>query len=260
MRPVINPLNQKVASQWKQCKKTPICLMSDWIRNFFFVLRLRRHADALLLHHPLFGIWELRCVITRSCCCWHECGGSLTWWGFTTGEEDKRQLLVSGWAWRNYWGANWLSALSSLPLWPQRTHVHTVLHICLCRAFTLTSSHLKTFPASFPTLIFTLTYNAKVKDSKIFFKPQNVNGCPKLSPLGLVCCASRELKTEQETIIQTQIEVSHASSSRLLSTFYLIVSVRHPLCSSSESQNELGLIKVGRAFLANLLTAKCMNF
>lgn len=165
--------------------------------------------------------------------------GFLTWCGFATAEEDKRRLLVSGWERRNYGGANWLSALSSLPLWPQHTHIHTVLHSCLCRAFTLTCSRFQTLTDSFPTLIFTLKFNPEVKGSKIFPRPQNVNVFPKLWPLSRVCCASRELNTEQETFIQTQIEVSHPSPSRLLSTLYLIVSVSHipPLRSSSESQN-----------------------
>lgn len=122
---------------------------------------------------------------------------------------------------------------------PAHTHIHTVLHSCLCRAFTLTCCHFQTLTASFPNLIFTLTFNAEVKGSKIFPRPQHVNSFPKLPPLSGVCCASRELNTEQETFIQTQIEVSHPSPSRLLSTFYLIVSVSHipPPCSSSESQN-----------------------
>lgn len=157
----------------------------------------------------------------------HSRGGQKATAGVRLGEEE---LLRSKLA---------LRSISSLPLWPQHTHVHTVLHSCLCRAFTLTCCHFQTLTASFPTLIFTLTFNAEVKGSKIFPRPQNVNSFPKLSPLSGVCCASRELNAEQETFIQTQIEVSHPSPSCLLSTFYLIVSVSHipPLCSSSESQD-----------------------
>lgn len=154
-------------------------------------------------------------------------------------EEDKWRLLVSGWERRNYWGANWLSALSSLPLWPQHIHVHTVLHSCLCRAFTSTSSHFQTFTAPFPSFVFTLWCNAEGKEFKISSRPQNENGSPRLSPLSQVCCALRELNTAQETFIQTHIEVSHPSCGHLLFSFCLIVSVSHipPRRSSSESQN-----------------------
>lgn len=159
-------------------------------------------------------------------------------------EEDKRRLLVSGWERRNYWGANWLCALSSLPLWPQHIHVRTVLHSCICKGFTLTSSHFQTFPAPFPTFIFTFWFKTEVKEFKISLRPQNKNGSPRLLPLSPVCCALRELNTAQETFIQTHIEVSHPSRARLLFSFCLIVSVSHipTQCSSSESQHELGCI------------------
>lgn len=151
----------------------------------------------------------------------HSRGGQKATAGVRLGEEELRRSK--------------LTLRSLLP--PSVAPAHTPSS--LCRAFTLTCSRFQTLTDSFPTLIFTLKFNPEVKGSKIFPRPQNVNVFPKLWPLSGVCCASRELNTEQETFIQTQIEVSHPSPSRLLSTLYLIVSVSHipPLRSSSESQN-----------------------
>lgn len=176
-------------------------------------------------------------------------------------EEDKRRLLVSDWERRNYWGANWLSALSSLPLWPQHIHVHTVLHSCLCRAFTLTSSHFQTFPAPFPSFIFTLWFNAEVKEFKTSSRPQNKNGSPRLSPLSQVCCALRELNTAQETFIPHPfltrppsflILLNCVSDSHSPTAFQFWKSKLTRLHSVLVSA-EFGLTEVGCNFLTNLL-------